>query len=169
MIRVNLEKNNRDWQIIEDNNIVIKATRPKWYSSEIRFFFNGKTYQIKRKSFWSSSSNIFQGGMEIGSIKYSLKKGYFVNIYNTGKTYSLSQENKGGMWKINREYTMIDNNLRKIIKIKYSKKNFRKEIMEIEKLEIEDSNYDLIMYGLDLMRRIQMSESAAAASVVPYG
>ena len=38
MIRVNIEKNNKDWQIIEDNEAVIKATRPKWYFSELDFF-----------------------------------------------------------------------------------------------------------------------------------
>ena len=51
MIRVNFEKNYKDWQIIDDDETIIKATKPKWYSSEVRFFYNGKTYQLKKKSF----------------------------------------------------------------------------------------------------------------------
>tara|TARA_B100000902_G_scaffold22364_1_gene27017 strand:+ start:3812 stop:4318 length:507 start_codon:yes stop_codon:yes gene_type:complete len=162
MIRVNIEKNNKDWQIIENNDVIIRATRPKWYSSEVKFFFNGKTYQIKRKSFWSSTTIIFRGGLEFGSIKHKLLKGYIVNIQDSRKTYSLSQENKGGMWKIDKEYTVNENDSKPIFKIKYSKKNFKKEIIEIEKVDLEDSNYDLIMYGLSLMRLQQMSEAAAA-------
>ena len=41
MIRVNIEKNYRNWQIIENDLPVIKATRPKWYSSDVKFFYNG--------------------------------------------------------------------------------------------------------------------------------
>ena len=51
MIRVNFEKNYKDWQIIDGDDTIIKATKPKWYSSEVRFFYNGKTYQLKKKSF----------------------------------------------------------------------------------------------------------------------
>ena len=37
-----------------------------------------------------------------------------------------------------------------------------KEKIEIEKINLDDSSYDLIMYGLSLMRLTQMAESAAA-------
>ena len=103
MIRVNIEKNNKDWQIIEDNEAVIKATRPKWYSSEVRFFYNGKTYELKKKSFWKSTIEILQGGQLIGFISNSFTTGYQVKINNTQKIYSLSPVNKGGMWKIEKE------------------------------------------------------------------
>ena len=162
MIRVNIEKNNKDWQIIEDNEAVIKATRPKWYSSEVRFFYNGKTYELKKKSFWKSTIEILQGGQLIGSISNSFMTGYQVKINNTQKIYSLSQVNKGGMWKIEKEYTFNEIGPKPIFIIKYSKKNFRKEIIQIEKVDLDNSSYDLIMYGLSLMRLTQMSEAAAA-------
>ena len=59
MISINIEKNLKDWQILEDNEVIIRAKRPKWYSSEIRFFFNGKTYQLKKKSVWKSCVNSY--------------------------------------------------------------------------------------------------------------
>ena len=161
MIRVNIEKNNKDWQIIEDNEPVIKATRPKWYSSEVRFFYNGKTYELKKKSFWKSTIEILQGGQLIGSITNSFMTGYQVKINNTQKIYSLSQVNKGGMWKIEKEYTFNEIGPKPIFIIKYSMKKF-KENIEIEKINLDNSSYDLIMYGLSLMRLTQMAESAAA-------
>ena len=39
-IRLNIEKNNKDFQILEDSEVVIKGLRPKWYSQQIRFFYN---------------------------------------------------------------------------------------------------------------------------------
>ena len=168
MIKINIEKNLKDWQILEDNEVIIRAKRPKWYSSEISFFFNGKTYQLKKKSFWKSTIDIFQGGQTIGSITYSLSDGYQVNINNSKKKYSLTQVNKGGMWKLEREYTFNELGPKPIFKINYSKKNFGKEIIEIIKVDLDSSNYELLMYGLKLMRLTQASE-AAAASPTFYG
>ena len=168
MIKVNIEKNLKDWQILEDNEVIIRAKRPKWYSSEISFFFNGKTYQLKKKSFWKSTIDIFQGGQTIGSITHSYPAGYKVNINNSKKIYSLSQVNKGGMWRVEREYTFNELGPKPIFKINYSKKNFGKESIEINKVDLDSSNYDLIMYGLKLMRLTQASE-AAAASPTFYG
>ena len=168
MIKINIEKNLKDWQILEDNEVIIRAKRPKWYSSEISFFFNGKTYQLKKKSFWKSTIDIFQGGQTIGSITYSLSDGYQVNMNNSKKKYSLNQVNKGGLWRLEREYTFNELGPKPIFIINYSKKNFGKEIIEISKVDLDSSNYDLLMYGLKLMRLTQASE-AAAASPTFYG
>lgn len=168
MIKVNIEKNLKDWQILEDNEVIIRAKRPKWYSSEISFFFNGKTYQLKKNSFWKSTIDIFQGGQTIGSITHSYPTGYKVNINNSKKIYSLSKVNKGGMWRVEREYTFNELGPKPIFKINYSKKNFGNETIEIDKVDLDSSNYDLIMYGLKLMRLTQASE-AAAASPTFYG
>ena len=163
MIKINIEKNLKDWQILEDNEVIIRAKRPKWYSSEISFFFNGKTYQLKKKSFWKSTIDIFQGGQTIGSITYSLSDGYQVNMNNSKKKYSLTQVNKGGLWRLEREYTFNELGSKPIFIINYSKKNFGKEIIEISKVDLDSSNYDLLMYGLKLMRLTQASEAAAAS------
>ena len=75
MIKVNIERNNKDFQIIENNEILIKGSKPKWYSSNLNFFFNSRTYQIKKKSFWSSSYHIHIGGRIIGEFNYKWKSG----------------------------------------------------------------------------------------------
>ena len=162
MIRVNIEKNHRNWQIIENDLPVTKATRPKWYSSDVKFFYNGKTYQLKKKSIWKSTTEILQGGQLIGSITHSFSTGYQVDMNNSNKTYSLTQENKGGMWKNVKEYTFIEVGPKPIFIIKYSRKNFRKEVIQIVKIDLDNSSYDLIIYGLSLMRLTQLSEAATA-------
>ena len=83
MIKVNIENNLKEWQILEDNEVIIRAKKPKWYSSEISFFFNGKTYQLKKKSFWKSTIDILQGGQTVGSITHSYTSGYKVNLNNS--------------------------------------------------------------------------------------
>ena len=57
-IKVNIHKNQKNFDILENNEVVIKALRPKWYSQQIRFFLNNRTYEIKKKSFWGSSYNL---------------------------------------------------------------------------------------------------------------
>ena len=81
---------------------------------------------------------------------------------NSNKTYSLTQENKGGMWKNVKEYTFIEVGPKPIFIIKYSRKNFRKEVIQIVKIDLDNSSYDLIIYGLSLMRLTQLSEAATA-------
>ena len=49
-----------------------------------------------------------------------------------------------------------------ILKINYSFKKW-KESIEIERVEMNNSNSDLIIYALFIMRRLQTAESAAGA------
>ena len=81
MIKVNIEKNNKDFQILENQELLIKGIKPKWYSSQINFFYNSRTYQIKKKSFWSSSYNVFQGSKIVGVFNYMLLKRYYILNY----------------------------------------------------------------------------------------
>ena len=167
MIKVNIEKNNKDFQILENQEILIKGIKPKWYSSQINFFYNSRTYQIKKKSFWSSSYNIFQGSKIVGVFNYKWKTGgYSLSLNDSKKEYTLTQSNTGGMWKIERLYTLLEDGSKPILTIKYSFKKW-KENIEIEKVDLSDSSLDLIIYGLFIMRRLQSAESAASAPV--YG
>ena len=170
MIKVNIERNNKDFQIIENNEILIKGSKPKWYSSNLNFFFNSRTYQIKKKSFWSSSYHIHIGGRIIGEFNYKWKSGgYSLNLYESKKTFTLSQSNIGGIWRVERLYTLLEDGSKPILKINYSYKKW-KEIIEIERIEMNNSNSDLIIYALFIMRRLQTAESAAGAgSVGMYG
>ena len=167
MIKVNIEKNNKDFQIIENQEVLIRGIKPKWYSSQINFFYNSRTYQIKKKSFWSSTYNIFQGSRIVGVFNYKWKKGGYSLVMNDSKkTFSLTQSNKGGMWRIEKLYTLIEDGTKPILTINYSFKKW-KENIEIEKIDLSDSSLDLIIYGLFIMRRLQSAESAASAGV--YG
>ena len=167
MIKVNIEKNNKDFQILENQEVLIKGIKPKWYSSQINFFYNSRTYQIKKKSFWSSSYNIFQGSKIVGVFNYKWKTGgYSLSLNDSKKEYTLTQSNTGGMWKIERLYTLLEDGSKPILTIKYSFKKW-KENIEIEKVDLSDSSLDLIIYGLFIMRRLQSAESAASAPV--YG
>ena len=170
MIKVNIERNNKDFQIIENNEILIKGSKPKWYSSNLNFFFNSRTYQIKKKSFWSSSYHIHIGGRIIGEFNYKWKSGgYSLNLYESKKIFTLSQSNIGGMWRVERLYTLLEDGSKPILKINYSYKKW-KESIEIERIEMNNSNSDLIIYALFIMRRLQTAESAAGAgSVGMYG
>jgi len=168
MIKVNIEKNNKDFQIIENEEVLIRGIKPKWYSSQINFFYNSRTYQIKKKSFWSSSFNIFQGSKIVGVFNYKWKKGGYSLVMNDSKkTFSLTQSNRGGMWRIEKLYTLIEDGTKPILTINYSFKKW-KENIEIEKIDLSDSSLDLIIYGLFIMRRLQAAESAANSPVV-YG
>lgn len=167
MIKVNIEKNNKDFQILENQEVLIKGIKPKWYSSQINFFYNSRTYQIKKKSFWSSSYNVFQGSKIVGVFNYKWKKGGYSLVMNDSKkTFSLTQSNRGGMWRIEKLYTLIEDGTKPILTINYSFKKW-KENIEIEKIDLSDSSLDLIIYGLFIMRRLQSAESAASAGV--YG
>ena len=168
MIKVNIEKNNKDFQILENQEVLIKGIKPKWYSSQINFFYNSRTYQIKKKSFWSSSFNIFQGSKIVGVFNYNWKTGGYSLVMNDSKkAYSLTQSNKGGMWRIEKLYTLLEDGTKPVLTINYSFKKW-KENIEIQKIDLSDSSLDLIIYGLFIMRRLQSAESAAASPGV-YG
>ncbi len=168
MIKVNIEKNNKDFQILENQEVLIKGIKPKWYSSQINFFYNSRTYQIKKKSFWSSSYNVFQGSKIVGVFNYKWKTGGYSLVMNDSKkAYSLTQSNKGGMWRIEKLYTLLEDGTKPVLTINYSFKKW-KENIEIQKIDLSDSSLDLIIYGLFIMRRLQSAESAAASPGV-YG
>ena len=160
-IKVNIEKNNKDFQILEDSEVVIKGLRPKWYSQGIRFFYNNRTYEIKKKSFWSRSFQILQSGSLIGEIPFSWKNGHYIHIHQTNKKYWINAIRKGGIFSSVKTYSLLEDGVKSIIAIHYSWKKW-KENIEIEILENNDYSYELIIYALFLMRQKQQAESAAA-------
>ena len=159
-IRLNIEKNNKDFQILEDNEIIIKGVKPKWYSQGIRFFYNNRTYEIKKKSFWSSSFQILQSGSLIGGIPFSWKNGHHIHIHQTNKKYWIKGIRTGGMLSSNKTYDLLEDGVKSIIAIHYSWKKLKEDI----EIEILDNNidYDLIIYGLFLMRQQQQGEAAGS-------
>ena len=164
-IRLNIEKNNKDFQILEDNEVIIKGVKPKWYSQGIRFFYNNRTYEIKKKSFWSSSFQILQSGSLIGEIPFSWKNGHHIHIHQTNKKYWIRGIRTGGMLSSNKTYDLLEDGVKSIIAIHYSWKKW-KENIEIEILENNDDSYELIIYGLFLMRQQQQGEAAGSTVFV---
>ena len=168
-IKVNIEKNNKDFQILEDNQVIIKGVKPKWYSQQIRFFYNNKTYEIKKKSFWSTGHIILQGGSLIGSIPFNWKKGHYIELDEQNevkKQYWLGEKKKGGTFSSDTIYTLLEGGTKSILEIHYSWKKW-KEHMEIEILDKNDDSYELLIYALFLMR--QKQEAAASATTFVGG
>ena len=159
-IKLNIEKNNKDFQILEDNEVLIRGVKPKWYSQQIRFFYDNRTYEIKKKSFWSSRFQIFQSGSLIGDIPYSWKNGHHIRLHQTNKKYWIKSISKG-MWTSDKTYSLLEDGIKSIIAIHYSWKKWRENI-EIEIID-NNVNYELIVYGLFLMRKKQTEESAAGS------
>ena len=71
MINVNIEKNLKDWQILEDNEVIIRAKRPKWYSSE-----------IENKKCFCSSTIIYSTELSFSKNDYS----FIIEQYSYYKT-----------------------------------------------------------------------------------
>lgn len=159
-IKLNIEKNNKDFQILEDNEVLIRGVKPKWYSQQIRFFYDNRTYEIKKQSFWSSRFQILQSGSLIGDIPYSWKNGHHIHLHQTNKKYWIKSISKG-MWTSDKTYSLLEDGTKSIIAIHYSWKKW-KENIEIEIID-NNINYELIVYGLFLMRKKQSEESAAGS------
>ena len=88
-------------------------------------------------------------------------------LNDSKKLYTLSQSNTGGMWRIEKLYTLLEDGIKPVLSIKYSYKKW-KENIEIHNIDLSDSSLDLIIYGLFIMRRLQSAESAGSGIGV-YG
>ena len=167
-IKVNIEKNNKDFQILEDNEVIIKGIKPKWYSQQIRFFYNNMTYEIKKKSFWSTGHIILRSGSLIGSIPFNWKKGHYIELdehNEVKKQYWLGEKKKGGTsFDSDTIYTLLEGGTKSILEIHYSWKKW-KEHMEIEILDKNDDSYKLLIYALFIMRQKQQAGESATTFV----
>ena len=167
-IKVNIENNNKDFQILEDNEVIIKGIKPKWYSQQIRFFYNNMTYEIKKKSFWSTGHIILRSGSLIGSIPFNWKKGHYIELdENNGvkKQYWLGEKKKGGTsFDSDTIYTLLEGGTKSILEIHYSWKKW-KEHMEIDILDKNNDSYELLIYALYLMRQQQQAAASATTFV----
>ena len=121
--KVSVQKN-KDFQILENNMTILKGTKPKWYSNEILFFFNNRTFQIKKKSFWKSEHEITASGKKIENILIrSIKKpiGNFIQSYENNSfkdEYSMTSTSKS-IWSSEKTYSLFNKD-NEILKINYS-------------------------------------------------
>ena len=59
-IKINVDKYSRSFEILDNNEVVLEAKKPKWYSNRIDFFYTKKKHQIfeiKGKGSWSTTFN----------------------------------------------------------------------------------------------------------------
>ena len=166
--KVRIQKN-KDFQILENNMPIVKGTKPKWYSSEILFFFNNRTFQIKKKSFWKSTHEITASGKKVGDILIrSIKKplGNFIQIYENNSfkdEYSMTSTSKS-IWSSEKTYSLFSKD-NEILKINYSWKKHSwikyTEEISVDSFNTQGDSPELIVYSLFLMRLIQQQEAAA--------
>ena len=98
-MKVKIINYRKEYQIINDSEVVLETRKPKWYSSEINFHHKDKLYEIKKSSFWSLSSTIFEINLPIGKIFWTMKGGVIrlKNKNDTYNEYTLKKE-KVGKW-----------------------------------------------------------------------
>jgi len=159
----------KDFQILENNMPIIKGAKPKSYSSEIVFFFNNKTYQIKKKSFWKSDYEITASGKKIGNIlirSFKKPRGNFIQILENNIVkyeYYMIFTTKS-IFGYARTFT-LKNNEDEVLKINYDwkKQSWIKytEEISVDIINNQESTPDLSVYSLFLMRLIQQQEAAA--------
>tara|TARA_B110000444_G_scaffold249160_1_gene273934 strand:- start:978 stop:1241 length:264 start_codon:yes stop_codon:yes gene_type:complete len=68
------ENYKNEFQIINHSEVVLETRKPKWYSSEINFYYNNKHYEIKKSGFWSSSRTVLELERPIGKLDWSSMK-----------------------------------------------------------------------------------------------
>ena len=162
-IKIEIAKNNKDFQLLENGVVVVKVQKPKWYSSEIRFRYNNKTYEIKKKGFWGTSFSILQGGQLLGDIVWSFKTGTKIilkdSVLNTSH-YSLKAETVGKWYSSNRQYTLNKNEKTTALIIYYALKK-GKESIEAEFNDKSNADYVLLVAALFLMRQQSAQDSGA--------
>ena len=167
-IKIEIAKNNKDFQLLENGVVVVKGQKPKWYSSEIQFRYNNKTYNIKKKGFWGTSFSILQGGQLFGDIVWSFKTGAKIILKDSDLNtshYSLKAETVGKWYSSNKQYILNKNEKTTALTIHYALKKW-KESIEAEFNDKSNADYVLLVAALFLMRQQQSAEGAGSAGAM---
>jgi len=159
-MKIEIAKNNKEFKILDHDKIIIKGRKPKWYSPEITFFYNSKTYELKKKGFWATSFSVLESGHPIGDINWNFKTGSKIILKN--KEYWLKTEKAGKWYASDRQYILCENGKTPVLTIHYALKKW-KESLEAEFNDKDHSNYVLLVCALFLMRRQQSAQNSAAA------
>ncbi len=160
-MKIEIAKNNKEFKIFDHDKIVIKGHKPKWYSPEIQFFYNSKTYELKKKNFWATSFSILESGQRIGDINWSFKTGSKIILKNNNE-YWLKTEKAGKWYASDRQYILCENGKTPVLTIHYALKKW-KESLEAEFKDKDHANYVLLVCALFVMRQQQSAQNSAAA------
>lgn len=163
-IKINIDKYYRSFEILDNNEVVLEANKPKWYSNRIKFFYTNKKYQIfeiKGKGSWSTTFNILKFGTLIGEIPYSWKKGYqVVHMLQSNKKYEIKASRKGGFFSSDKIYRVFENGDKEIFAIHATYKKWKVHL-DVELIENNEVEYELIFYAFYLMRLKQASQKSS--------
>lgn len=158
----------KEFQIINRSEVVVKTIKPKWYSSEIKFYCNEKSYAIKKSSFWSSSYTIFEFEQAIGQIDWSFMKGSILRLNNNAVSneFKLKKENIGKWYTSERRYVLNKKCLTPVLTIHYDVKLDWRSTENISASFNDESSTDyvLLVSALFLMRQQLNVEKSATSS-----
>jgi hypothetical protein len=160
-------KSTKEFEICKNDEVVIKGFKPKWYSSASHFFFSNQTYEIKKKSFFSSEYNIFKSGKLRGEFVYYWKTGYSFKLLDANKSthsYSMKVERPKGWLKNDLLCTLYDDNNNAVLSLRYVWKKW-KASMQAEIVDSVYENYELLVYTLMLFKLYQQAQSAGAGMI----
>ena len=159
----------KEFQIINNSEVVLETKKTKWYSSEINFYYNNKHYEIKKSSSWSVTHSLFELEKPIGKIDFSfmkegvirLKKNY---IYNE---YTLKKENVGKWYSSQKKYVLNKKDLSPVLTIHYDIKFWEssKEDISVTFNDEPSTDFVLLVCSLFLMRQKLSVENSASATV----
>ena len=160
-MKIEIAKNKKEFKIFDNDKIIIKGYRTKWYSLEIHFFHNSKTYELKKKNFWATSFTILESGHPIGNINWNFKTGSKIILKNN-KQYWLKTEKVGKWYASDRQYILCENGKTPVLTIHYALKKW-KESLEAEFKDKDHANYVLLVCALFVMKQQQSAQNSAAA------
>lgn len=164
-IKIISEKNNRDFRIVKNNETIIQVIKPKWYSSKTSFFFNNKSYVIKKNSFWSLDHHIYQSGIYKGRIIHSWSGHYSISICKYKKAinrYTMSVEKPKGWFKSDTKYSILDKEGKVILSIQYTYKKW-KGVYTAELDDSDNLHYEILVYAYLIIQWKQQAASAGMA------
>ena len=155
----------KEYQIINHSEIVLETRKPKWYSSEINFYYNDKYYEIKKSGVWSISRTIFELKRTIGKIFWTMKGGV-IRMKNKNATYNdytLKKEKLGKWYSSERRYVLKKKDLNPVLTIHYDVKGrlIPTEDISVSFNDVDSTDFVLLVCSLSLIDMITGSDTSA--------
>ena len=156
----------KEYQVINNSEVVLETRKPKWYSSEVNFQNNDKNYEIKKIKFWSISHTIFELERPIGEINLSYIKGGVIRLKNKNATYNeytLKKEKVGKWYTSERRYVLKKKDLNPVLTIHYDVKGrlIPTEDISVSFNDVDSTDFVLLVCSLSLIDMITGSDTSA--------
>ena len=163
-MKVKIINYRKEYQIINDLEVVLETRKTIWYSSEINFHYKDKLYEIKKSSFWSLSSTIFEINLPIGKIFWTMKGGV-IRLKNKNATYNeytLKKENLGKWYSSERRYVLNKKDLNPVLTIHYDVKGriIPSEDINVSFNDVDSTDFVLLVCSLSLIDIITGSDTS---------